>query len=80
MSHLWAIPHDCGNEDDMDENVDRMGVVGSIERELLDVRCKIRNEKCSIPVFWCQTILKWPWQIIDGSAGSGGGVAGLAAR
>ena len=45
MSHLYAVPHDCRNEDDMDDDVDRMGVVGSIERELLDVRIRTGNEK-----------------------------------
>jgi hypothetical protein len=48
----------------MDDDVNRMGVVGSIERELLDVRRKMGNEKYAIPVFWCQTIPKWPWQIL----------------
>jgi hypothetical protein len=35
----------------MDDDVNRMRVVGSIERELLDVRSKIGNEKYAIPVF-----------------------------
>jgi hypothetical protein len=48
----------------MDDDVNRMGVVRSIESELLDVRSRIGNEKYAIPVFWCQTIPKWPWQIL----------------
>jgi len=42
----------------MDEDVYRMGVVGSIERQLLNVRSEVGNEKYAIPVFWCQTIPK----------------------
>ena len=48
----------------MDDDVDRMGVVRSIESELLDVRSGIGNERYAIPVFWCQTIPKWPWQLL----------------
>jgi len=48
----------------MDEDVNGMGVVGSIERELLDVRSKIGNEKYAILVFWYRIIPKWPWQIL----------------
>jgi hypothetical protein len=47
----------------MDDDVNWMGVVRSIESELLDVRSRI-GEKYAIPVFWCQTIPKWPWQIL----------------
>jgi hypothetical protein len=48
----------------MDNDVNRMGVVGTIESELLDVRSKLGEEKYAIPVFWCQTIPRSPWQIL----------------
>lgn len=56
----------------MDEDVNRMGVVGSIETELLDIRKKkLGNEEYAVLVFWCQIIPKWPWRIanIDGNDG-----------
>ncbi len=37
MSSLYIVPHDERNEDDMDDDVDRMSVVGTIESELLEM-------------------------------------------
>jgi hypothetical protein len=36
MSRSWTVPHDEGDEENMDEDVDGVGVVCSIKRELLE--------------------------------------------